>query len=97
MPAMHYTLQWPDATQSVAYSPSLVIQDYFEVGQAYPLTEFLRRVREATDIASQRVAAKYGFACSRAADQLLDTERRAAAFLHQPDAAVRVLAFEPAD
>lgn len=97
MPAMHYTIEWPDATQSVAYSPSLVIQDYFQPGSDYPLAEFMRRVREATAIANQRVQAKFGFACSRANDQLDDTERRAAAFAAQPEARVRIVAFGPAD
>jgi uncharacterized repeat protein (TIGR04042 family) len=97
MPAMHYTIRWPDATQSVAYSPSLVIQDFFQPGVDYPLSDFMRRIREATAIANQRVAAKFGFVCSRAGDQLDDTERRAAAFALQPDAPVRIVAFGPAD
>ena len=32
MPAMHYTVRWPDAQISVCYSPSLVIQDLLAVG-----------------------------------------------------------------
>ncbi|CAN7338879.1 MSMEG_0570 family nitrogen starvation response protein [Pseudorhodoferax sp. LjRoot39] len=96
MPAMHYRLRWPDASENLAYSPSLVIEDFFTPGQDYPLADFLRRVREATSIASARVQAKYGFACSAALDQLADTESRAARFADQPDARVRVLAFTPA-
>ena len=96
MPAMHYRLRWPDACESLAYSPSLVIEDFFTPGQDYPLADFLRRVREATAIASARVEAKYGFACSRANDQLADTEARAVPFAGQPDARVHVLAFTPA-
>jgi uncharacterized repeat protein (TIGR04042 family) len=96
MPAVHYTLQWPDASQSVAYSPSLVIEDFLAPGTEYPLDDFLRRVREATAIANQRVQAKYGFVCSRAGDQLADTEARAAGFTGQADARVRVVSFAPA-
>jgi len=96
MPAMHYRLRWPDASETLAYSPSLVIEDFFTPGQDYALEDFLRRVREATAIASARVEAKYGFACSRAHDQLADTEARAAPFADLPDARVRVLAFTPA-
>ncbi len=96
MPAMHYRLRWPDASESLAYSPSLVIEDFLKPGQDYPLGDFLRRVREATAIASARVEAKYGFACSRAHDQLADTEARAAPFAGLPDARVHVLAFTPA-
>lgn len=96
MPAMHYTLQWPDASQSVSYSPSLVIEDFLTPGTDYPLDDFLRRVREATAIANQRVQAKFGFVCSRAGDQLADTETRAAGFAGQADATVRVIGFAPA-
>lgn len=96
MPAMHYRLRWPDASESLAYSPSLVIEDFFTPGQDYALDDFLRRVREATAIASARVEAKYGFACSRAHDQLADTEARAAPFADLPGARVHVLAFAPA-
>ncbi len=96
MPAMHYRLRWPDASESLAYSPSLVIEDFFTPGQDYALDDFLRRLREATAIASARVEARYGFACSRAHDQLADTEARAAPFHAQPGARVRVLAFSPA-
>src|SRR3954463_12216888 len=70
MPEMHYRLRWPDETEMTCYSPSLVIRDYFEPGADYALAEFLRRVREATHIASERVREKFGYACSRAHDQL---------------------------
>ena len=74
MPAMHYTLRWPDASETTCYSPSLVIQDFFQPGQAYALEEFISRLREATAIANERVQAKYGFVCSRAGDQLDQVE-----------------------
>jgi uncharacterized repeat protein (TIGR04042 family) len=96
MPAMHYRLRWPDASETLCYSPSLVIHDYLRPGDDYPLDELLRRVREATAIANERVHTKFGFTCSRAGDQLLQTEARAAAFADQPEARVRVLGFEPA-
>jgi len=96
MPAMHYTVRWPDATVSTCYSPSLVIQDFFEPGRDYLLEDFLRRVREATHIASERVRAKFGFACSMAADQLAVTEEKAARFAGQPDAVVQMVSFDTA-
>lgn len=94
MPAMHYQLRWPDASETTCYSPSLVIKDYFQPGAAYPLPDFLQRVREATQIASDRVQAKYGFACSAAAEQLRSIEHTAARFSQQPDARVQVIAFQ---
>lgn len=94
MPAMHYRLRWPDASVSTCYSPSLVIKDFFEPGATYALPDFLQRVREATQIASDRVAARFGFACSRAADQLASIELQAARFADQPQAHVEMLSFE---
>jgi uncharacterized repeat protein (TIGR04042 family) len=78
MPALHYHLRWPDGSESRCYSPSLVIKEFLEPGASYDVAEFLRRLRAATRIASDRVAAKYGYACSRAADQLAAIEQRAA-------------------
>ena len=80
MPAMTYRLRWPDQTVSVCYSPSLVIQDFFDAGASSPLPDFMARIRSATQIASDRVAAKFGFACSRANDQLAEIERLAERF-----------------
>lgn len=93
MPAMHFDIRWPDATQSHCYSPSLVIKDYFQPGSRYPLPQFMAQVREALNIASERVRAKFGFSCSSAMDQLAQLERTAARFEALPDAEVEVLAF----
>jgi len=96
MPAMHYRVRWPDATESDCYSPSLVIEDYLTVGAEYSPDEFLKRVRAATAIANDRVREKFGFACSRASDQLIDTEARMARYAGAVEQRVRVLAFERA-
>jgi len=96
MPAMHYHLRWPDGLESACYSPSLVIKDFFEAGAAYPLPTFMSKVREATHIASERVRAKYGFACSMAADQLQAIEAEAARFADTAGAQVEVLGFDDA-
>lgn len=93
MPAMSYLVKWPDGEVSTCYSPSLVIKDFFDEGQHYPLEDFLDRVRTATRIASERVAAKFGFACSRAHDQLLDIEELAKPFTGLPDAQVQIVSF----
>ena len=54
----------------------------------------MAHVREALNIASERVRAKYGYACSQAMDQLGRIEHIAARFATQPGAQVEVLAFE---
>ncbi len=93
---MTYTLRWPDASQTTCYSPSLVIQDYFAPGSSYPLPEFIDKLREATGIANERVRAKFGFACSRASDQLGAIEAEVRRFSATPEARVDVLSFGPA-
>ena len=49
-------------------------------GEAYALDDFLARARTALTIASERVKAKYGYACSLALGQLARIEASAAAF-----------------
>ncbi len=78
MPEMHFSIRWPDGAVMRCYSPSLVVREYLEVGRAYPLREFLERSRTMLHIGSERVRAKYGFACSAAMDQLASIEERSA-------------------
>jgi len=92
MPVMHFQVRWPDASESRCYSPSLMVRDFLAPGERYALDDFLRRTREALGIASERVRAKYGFACSQAMDQLAEIERIAARF--EPATEVTVLAFD---
>ena len=92
MPAMHFNLRWPDARETRCYSPSLVIKDHFAPGVRYPLPHFMQEVRTALHTASERVRAKFGFACSMAMDQLATIEAIAAAF--DDRAEVEVLSFE---
>ena len=94
MPVMHFSVRWPDQSETRCYSPSLVIQDYLSPGERYALGDFVSRSREALGIASERVRAKYGFACSQAMDQLAEIEAIAERFAHQPDAQVTVTAFD---
>jgi uncharacterized repeat protein (TIGR04042 family) len=91
---MRFLIRWPDGTKEDCYSPSLVIKDFLSPGQSYPLDDFVGRSRTALDIASDRVEAKYGYRCSRAAAQLARIEQAAASFVARPDARVIVEAFE---
>ena len=92
MPAMHFRLRWPDAQEMRCYSPSLVIKDHFTPGARYPLPQFMTEVRSALHTASERVRAKFGFACSMALDQLAEIEEIAAAFDEHAD--VELVSFE---
>ncbi|HVZ88788.1 MAG TPA: MSMEG_0570 family nitrogen starvation response protein [Polyangia bacterium] len=92
MPEMHFIVRWPDGGESRCYSPSLVVRDYLEVGRSYPLADFLDRSRTMLNIGSERVRARYGYACSGALDQLAEIEARATGV--DAAAPVTVLAFE---
>lgn len=88
MPKMRFIVRWPDGAKDTCYSPSLVIKDYFREGETYMLSDFVARSREALMIASDRVKAKYGHACSRALGQLAEIERVARHFGDEPGAKV---------
>lgn len=95
MPEMHFTVRWPDGRIDRCYSPSWVIEEHLEVGAVYPVDEFVARASTALNIASERVRAKYGFACSSALDQLRSLETRAQGFpLPVRAEKVEVLSFE---
>jgi putative flavoprotein involved in K+ transport len=95
MPEMHFLVEWPNGERETLYSPSYVVDDHLTVGQDYPISDFLERVGRALRSASDRVEARYGFACSSALDQLRAIE--AVANGVSPtyrDGRVKVLAFD---
>jgi uncharacterized repeat protein (TIGR04042 family) len=85
---MRFVIRWPDGRRESCYSPSLVIRDFLREGESYPVPDFLQRSREALRIASERVQAKYGHACSLALGQLARIEATATRFAGQEDARV---------
>lgn len=93
MPEMHFKIRWPDSSESLCYSPSLVIKDYFQPGRSYALDDFVGRSREALNIASERVRQKYGYACSGALDQLAQIEADAMRFWEEQTPTVTVIEF----
>jgi uncharacterized repeat protein (TIGR04042 family) len=94
MPEMHFTVEWPDGTIGTYYSPSYVVEDELTPGAEYAVGEFLERVRRALNVASERVRARYGFACSAALDELERIEAAAGVRARAAQARVRVLGFE---
>ena len=95
MPEMRFVVRWPDDTVTRCYSPSLVVKDYLDVGQTYPLATFLSLSTTALNIGSERVREKYGFACSAAMDQLQILQDTAMRFTETDNPQVFVEAFEP--
>jgi uncharacterized repeat protein (TIGR04042 family) len=97
MPEMRFVIRWPDGQRESCYSPSLVIRDFLREGESYPVPDFLRLSREALQIASERVKARYGHACSLALGQLARIEATAAQFEGQDDARVACETFLDGD
>ncbi len=93
MPEMTFTVQWPDGAVQDCYSPSLVMHDHLRAGATYTVADFLERSGAALDTASERVRARYGFACSSAA--ATGAHLRAAASRYAPHQQVQVLQMEP--
>ena len=80
MPEMSVVVRWPDGREQDCYSPSLVMHDHLAEGATYTVAEFRRRAEDALGIASERVRATYGFACSSAAATTEQITRAAASY-----------------
>ena len=93
MPQMTFHVRWPDGSRQRCFSPSTVVAEHLTPGASYALEEFVARSRTALGEASDRVAAKYGFACTSAAAQLTDIEQRAETFAGHAGAEVVVERF----
>jgi uncharacterized repeat protein (TIGR04042 family) len=85
MPEVIFHIRWPDGVEERCYSPSTIIHQHLKAGESYPLEDFVARARAGLIAASDRVALRYGFACSSAMDQLARIE--AAAHRHNRDGA----------
>jgi uncharacterized repeat protein (TIGR04042 family) len=95
VPETHFHLRWPDGRETRCYSPSLVVREHLQPGQAYPLPEFLHRARSGLHAASERVRIRHGHPCAAALDQWHQIEAAAGAFQDRAGARVEVVRFEP--
>lgn len=93
MPEIRFQIRWPDGSEEICYSPSLVIKDYFVPDQVYGLADFVERSQTALQIASDRVKAKYGMACSLALGQLHRIETQAKQYQQFDQPQVQVIRF----
>ncbi|WP_354701050.1 hypothetical protein DSM112329_01356 [Paraconexibacter sp. AEG42_29] len=87
MPEVHFRVRWPDGTHQTCTSPSRTIERALCAGATYPVDEFVRRATDALAAGSERVRAKYGFACTAAAAETAELRTRAAG---QPAGSVTV-------
>jgi uncharacterized repeat protein (TIGR04042 family) len=93
MPEMTFRVRWPDGRVEDCYSPSLVMHDHLATGETYTVADFVDRSVTALDIASERVRAKFGFACTSALATVEQLRRSAAAYL--PHQTVEMVAMHP--
>lgn len=93
MPEMTFVVRWPDGRVEDCYSPSLVMHDHLTPRTTYSVDEFLTRSGVALDLASERVRARYGFACTSSMATKEQIARSAARF--GADDVVEVLSMEP--
>lgn len=93
MPEIRFQIEWPDGSQAVCYSPSLIVKEYFTPDHSYDLSDFVARSQAALTIASDRVKAKYGFPCGLALGQLQEIEATAAKYEGQSASKVKVIKF----
>ena len=94
MPEMTFDVRWPDGRVQRCYSPSLVMHDYLTSGSDYTVADFLDRSAQALHEASERVRAKFGFACTSAAESNAQITGAATGF--PATALIRVVAMQPA-
>ena len=80
MPSVNFTVKWPNGEHVQYYSPSTVIYDYLAIGKSYSAAQFLKQAENGLYAASERVRARYGFACSSAMDSLATIKRQAKLF-----------------
>ncbi len=93
MPEMTVTVRWPGGTVTQHYSPSLVMHDHLTAGTTYSVSDFTERSTTALAEASERVRARFGYACTSSAASAAQIQRIAAS--HAPGEVVEVLAMEP--
>ncbi len=91
MPAVNFTLRWPDGATLECYSPSTVVEGYLAENGVYPADELLRRCRSALERAGERVREQRGFMCTAAPQQLAEIEERVRMMGAGSRAAVQVL------
>jgi len=95
MPEVTLRLRWPDGAETVNYSPSTIVNQFFSPGASYGIEDFLLRARQALHAASARVEQKYGHPCARAHATLETLEGRAKMFTEIPLAEVTIMAISP--
>ena len=67
MPEINFQLNLPDGKKKSLYSPSTVILEYLKPGDSLKISDFKSLAIQHK--ASEKVRAKYGFACTRTLEE----------------------------
>ncbi len=89
MPEVYFSIQLPDGGVQQCYSPSTVIRSHFQRDEILTVETFVARSRIALTEASERVRARYGYACTSALAQLSEIEELARRY--EAAATIRIL------
>ena len=93
MPEVRFQLEWPDGQSSTLYSPSTVILEYLKPGDSFRVSELESLGVTALRAASERVRARYGFACTRTDEE--ESQLRQWIARYKPEQSVRVVSKLP--
>jgi uncharacterized repeat protein (TIGR04042 family) len=80
MPEVWLDLEWPDGQQSRLYSPSTVVLQHLPPGSELSVAELREAGLRALAEASERVRARYGFACTRTDEEAAALRRLSAQY-----------------
>ena len=80
MPEVVLELRWPDGEASSFYSPSTVVYEFLKPGDRLSIAELEQKGLAALSEASERVRARYGFACTRTDEEALKLRNRVAKY-----------------
>jgi len=80
MPEVVLKLCWPNGEVSCFYSPSTVVYEFFRPGDTLSIAELEQKGLAALKEASERVRARYGFACTRTDEEALKLKQKIAEY-----------------
>ena len=80
MPEVLLELHWPDGDASRFYSPSTIVYEFLKPGETLTIAELEQKGLAALRKASERVRARYGFACTRTDEEASKLQQRLARY-----------------
>ncbi|AJD57720.1 MSMEG_0570 family nitrogen starvation response protein [Synechococcus elongatus] len=95
MPEVYLKLNWPDGSESLLYSPSTVVLDYLKPGDRLTVAKLQQQGCTALAAASERVRARYGFACTRTDEETQKLQSQAANFAAEDPVMIELVQVAP--